>query len=100
MLVANTDKKLVLHWKMEYISLEIKTTINERCFTTRDQNNNQWNKNCVQGFGPSGGWWHANCGNIAKTQYTIQTTYGIYLNDRWHALPFIKMKIRPHNCNI
>ena len=72
-------------------------------FTTKDSDNDKWSKNCaIDSYGsgtPTGGWWYKSC------QYTqLNTLYNhnraIYLNSKYHPLPFIEIKIRPHNCNI
>ena len=73
-------------------------------FTTKDSDNDQWGGgNCaIDNFGqnkPTGGWWYNRCSNIqANTLYNHNAA--IYFNNKWHPLPFIEMKIRPHNCNI
>ena len=68
-------------------------------FTTKDSDNDQWGRNCALWSGPGGGWWYINCANI-QPNILYKGTHGIVLNGRWHTLPFIEMKIRPHNCNI
>ena len=72
-------------------------------FTTKDNDNDQWSNNCaIDHYGrntPAGGWWYKACSYIqANTLYNHSSA--IYLNRQWHSLPFIEMKIRPHNCNI
>ena len=68
-------------------------------FTTKDSDNDIWSKNCALWSGPGGGWWYYNCAGIQpNVQYKHK--YGIYLNHKWYTLPFIEIKIRPHNCNI
>ena len=69
-------------------------------FTTRDQDNDRWFRNCAipaVHIGISGGWWYKDCGRtFPNSQYNH--TYGIFLNGQWHSLPFIEIKIRPKNC--
>ena len=69
-------------------------------FTTKDSDNDQWNKNCaIDNGGPDGGWWYNACMYIRpNVLYNHKTA--IYLNNQWLPLPFIEIKIRPHNCNI
>ena len=72
-------------------------------FTTKDSDNDQWiDGNCaIENYGrtPTGGWWYNVCQSI---QLNILYNHGsaIRLNGKRHPLPFIEMKIRPHNCNI
>ena len=69
-------------------------------FTTRDSDNDKWrSSNCAQHHGPGGGWWHNQCANN-QPNVVYKGYFGVYLNSKWHTLPFIEMKIRPHNCNI
>ena len=72
-------------------------------FTTKDSDNDPWYRNCaIDHYGyniPTGGWWYNHCHHIqANTLYNHK--YTIHLNNQWHPLPFIEIKIRPHNCNI
>ena len=72
-------------------------------FTIKDSDNDKWDSNCaIDNYGrniPTGGWWYKVCHNIqANTLYNHNGA--IYLNNQWHSLPFIEMKIRSHNCNI
>ena len=69
-------------------------------FTTRDSDNDQWRNNCAINDGqPAGGWWHKHCVQV-RPNVVYNDKYGIKLNNKWHTLPFIEMKIRPHDCNI
>ena len=72
--------------------------INGMKFTTKDKDNDQWSKNCaVDEVGNAGGWWYNACSNIwLNNQYKNQ--YGIYLHNKWIALSFVEMKIRPVQC--
>ena len=69
-------------------------------FTTKDSDNDKSSgSNCALWDGPGGGWWYINCAHVQpNVQYKHNT--GIYLNNKWHSLSFIEIKIRPHNCNI
>ena len=70
-------------------------------FTTKDSDNDIWSSNCaVHDGSPAGGWWYKQCMRIRPNilyKHNVATTY---LNNQWLSLPFIEMKIRPHNCNI
>ena len=69
-------------------------------FTTKDSDNDLHGViNCAPHNGPGVGWWYNSCINI-QTNVKYKGTYGVYLNHKWHTLLFIKMKIRPQNCNI
>ena len=68
-------------------------------FTTRDNDNDRWINNCALWSGPGGGWWYEGC---AYVQPNVQYKHsnGVVLNNQWHPLSFIEIKIRPHSCNI
>ena len=69
-------------------------------FTTTDSDNDQWSGgNCAIGNKPSGGWWYNACTSI---QPNMHHNHGpvVLLNNKYHPLLFIEIKIRPHNCNI
>ena len=69
-------------------------------FTTKDSDNDIWPNNCaVDNEPPGGGWWYKYCWEI-RPNVIYNHKHGIYLNNKIYPLPFIKMKIRPHNCNI
>ena len=73
--------------------------INSMKFTTKDRDNDQWSKNCAVslGVGNAGGWWYRYCSYIRLNyQYNHKST--IYLNNEWHPLPFVEMKIKPYKC--
>ena len=73
---------------------------NDMNFTTKDSDNNQHGSiNCAQVNGPGGGWWYKSCRTI-QPNVVYNNRLGVVLNGKWHPLPFIEMKIRPHNCNI
>ena len=68
-------------------------------FTTRDRDNDHWSLNCAifAQSGRSSGWWYNDCGHIQpNTQY--KSIRGIKLNNKWHPMSFIEIKIRPKNC--
>ena len=71
-------------------------------FTTKDSDNDKWNKNCGT-VKPYGGWWHNTCWQVnPNNYYKYNEGSGIYLNGKWECTlpPFIEIKIRPHNCSI
>ena len=75
---------------------------NQMNFTTKDNDNDKYETNCALSSGlanPIGGWWHRNCWTTAPN-IIYNHNQGVHLNNQWHALPFIEIKIRPHNCNI
>ena len=68
-------------------------------FTTKDKDNDKWNKNCAKDYvGKAGGWWYNECSHLLINHQHKYAT-GIYL-DGWKALRFTEMKIRPVNCKI
>ena len=74
-------------------------------FTTKDNDNdNRGSGNCALAYGPEqpiGGWWYKNCWGGGTAPNTIYNhRYGMSINGKWHTLPFIEMKVRPHSCNI
>ena len=75
---------------------------NDMNFTTKDSDNDKWSNNCAKDNWdptPTGGWWYNHCARVQlNTLYKHKS--GIKLNIKYHPLPFIEMKIRPHNCNI
>ena len=73
-------------------------------FTTKDSDNDQFSThNCaINNYSrstPAGGWWYRRCSYIQPNMHYNHNSM-IRLNNKWHSLPFIEMKIRPHNCNI
>ena len=72
-------------------------------FTTIDNDNDQWHLgNCAVNnwsHTTTGGWWYKACANVQINTFYNHSS-AIYLNYQWHPLPFVEMKIRPHNCNI
>ena len=77
---------------------------NGTSFTTKDRDNDQWSEgNCaIDNCGsktPTGGWWYNRCKRI-QPNACYKLNPGIQRNGKNHPLPFIEIKIRPHNCNI
>jgi len=73
--------------------------LNGMKFTTKDRDNDNNSGNCAAGGTGSkaGGWWYNSCTYICPNhQYNYISS--IYLNMKWHPLPFIEMKIKPNNC--
>ena len=75
--------------------------INGMKFTTKDRDNDErGSANCalngIHGYN-AGGWWYKNCAHI-HLNHQYNHTESIYLNRKWHPLPFIEMKIKPYNC--
>ena len=71
-------------------------------FTTKDNDNDKWSRNCAiddYGSTPTGGWFYKYC-HHTQPNILYNHKHGIFLNNKWHPLPFIEIKIRPHNCNI
>ena len=75
------------------------TVHNGMKFTTKVSDNDPWHSNCALWSGPGGGWWYKDCTYI-QPNVKYKGANGAYLNGKWHTLPFIEIKIRPHNCNI
>ena len=75
---------------------------NQMNFTTKDNDNAL--SNCALAYGPKepiGGWWYNACW-ISGIAPNIIYNHGdaVRLNNQWHALYFMEIKIRPNNCNI
>ena len=73
-------------------------------FTTKDSDNDLFTThNCaISNYSPStpaGGWWYKRYSTMQPNMLYNDNDM-IVLNNKWHTLPFIEMKIRPHNCNI
>ena len=73
--------------------------INGMKFTTKDRDNDQWGKNCAvsDAGGKAGGWWYHQCSNI-RLNHQYNHSQSIRLNNKWHPLSFIEMKIKPYKC--
>ena len=71
-------------------------------FTTRDSDNDLSSRNCTLAYGldkPIGGWWYRSCwanGIAPNIVYISNYKREGYLNNQWHVLSFIEIKIRPH----
>ena len=73
-------------------------------FTTKDGDNDPWKGGnyAIDHFGydtPTRGWWYNHC-HLTQPNTLYNHNEAIYLNCKYHPLPFIEIKIRPHNCNI
>ena len=64
-------------------------------FTTED--NDPHEQNCA--LHGQGGWWHKTCWALNPNSI-YKHLDGVYLNGKWHTLPFVEIKIRPVQCNI
>ena len=73
--------------------------INGMKFTTKDMDNDEWHTNCaiVTAGGNAGGWWYRGCSRIFLNN-KYNRTITILLNNQYHSLPFIEMKIKPYKC--
>ena len=71
-------------------------SLNSMKFSTKDRDNDEHNGNCATQFGgKAGGWWYKSCGYIIiNNQYNHR--HSIYLNGKYHPLPFVEMKIKPY----
>ena len=76
-------------------------SLNGSKFTTRDRDNDKWDKNCaVSNHGPrAGGWWYNDCSAL-YLNHEYRHRFIIYLNGKYHVMPFIEIKIRPKDCAI
>ena len=81
-------------------------THNGMYFTTRDSDNDLHPSNCAIVYGPDdpiGGWWYRACwpNGIAPNYANSNGRHDeVFLNNQWHTLSFIEIKIRSHNCSI
>ena len=75
--------------------------LNGMKFTTKDRDNDKHGDNCAvnRDGNNAGGWWHFACSFI-HINHQYKSRYSIYLNRKWHSLPFIEMKIKPIICNV
>ena len=73
--------------------------INGMKFTTKDRDNDRCNQNCAKDHDGknAGGWWH-NCCSYIHPNHQYKNTHSIVLNNKWHPVSFIEMKIKPYNC--
>ena len=75
-------------------------TLNGSKFTTKDRDNDGGSNNCaVNGHHDynAGGWWYKNCALI-HPNHQYKNKHLIQLYGRWHPLPSIEIKIKPHKC--
>ena len=71
-------------------------SLNGMKFSTKDRDNDNNGGKCANIN--TGGWWYNSCSYIQiNHQYNYQ--YSIYLNGKWHHIPFVEMKIKPITCN-
>ena len=67
---------------------------NNMYFTTKDQDNDRWSRNCATTFSGGGGWWYYICGNAFFN--------GIHgTSFKWNAvglLASVEIKVRPKKC--
>ena len=69
-------------------------------FTTKDNDNDKWDKNCAKDHtGNVGGWWYNACSFI-HVNHEIKSDRRIYLSGSWNSLSFTEMKIRPITCKV
>ena len=75
-------------------------SLNGMKFTTKDRDNDNNGRNCaISAHGNnSGGWWYKSCSSI-HVNHQYKHNNSIKLNDVWHPLSFIEMKIKPIICN-
>ena len=74
--------------------------INGMKFTTKDKDNDGNVGNCAvkSGHGQdAGGWWYDNC-SLIHLNHQYKHNQAMYLNNQWHSLLFIEMKIKPYKC--
>ena len=73
-------------------------------FTTKDNDNDKSSGNCALVYGlkqPIGGWWYKHCwGGGTAPNIIYNHPDGMILSNQWYTLPYIEIKVRPHNCNI
>ena len=75
--------------------------LNGMRFTTRERDNDKWGANCALHIlgGNAGGWWYNACSStFLNHQYN--NSFSVILNNRYHSIPFIEIKIKPVNCNL
>ena len=101
---ASDDYQLSISGYIGNISDPICTSlriINGMKFTTRDRDNDQWDRNCAvnHASGNAGGWWYSSCSHI-NPNHQYNHRHSAYLNGQWHSLSFIEIKVRPLNCNL
>ena len=70
-------------------------------FTTKDRDNDLYNKNCAvsgrNGNKNNNGCWCNNCAVIQLNQHYSEKVK-VLVDGSWHNYLFIEMKIRPINC--
>ena len=66
-------------------------------FTSRDRDNDVLSGyNCAIWHG---GFWYSSCGGLEiNDDYNDPSM--LHLNNKWHSVTHLEMKIRPQNCNV
>ena len=68
----------------------------------KDSDNDEHPSNCALANDPNvpnGGWWYKRCWTVNPNIF-YRKYWGVHLNNIWHTLPFVEIKIRPVQCNI
>ena len=68
--------------------------LNGMSFTTRDRDNDLSSFECAPG---NGAWWYNKCGKNMELNDDYPSMR-IFLNNQWHGLIFVEIKIRPQLC--
>lgn len=73
--------------------------LNGMKFTTKDRDNDRWNRNCaIDSTGAAGGWWYRSC-SLIQPNHKYQNENNIFVNGQRRPVSFIEIKIRPiNNC--
>ena len=66
-----------------------------------NRDNDRWDRNCAANNNGlnGGGWWYNQCSAL-YLNHRYNYSHTIYLNGKYHPLPFTEMKIRPKDCII
>ena len=78
----------------------MKHPLNGMKFTTKDRDNDEGTKNCAlngKHDNNAGGWWYKYCSYL-HPNHQYGNIHSIHLDNKWHFLPFIEMKIKPSKC--
>ena len=72
-------------------------SLNGMPFTTKDKDNDKWDKNCaVNDVGNAGGWWYYKCSNIFINHQYKNKHCALWFSG-WKVFSFTEIKIRPVN---